>query len=88
MKVLENLLFHSNISYTAHDHDFSSAIGTALAWGYRQPPWAPLYTPSGKFYSWQGYGNPAQELEEGGNTLMPTLLLLSILHWTGIFYLN
>ena len=69
VKVLENLLFHSNISYTAHDHDFSSAIGTALAWGYRQPPWAPLYTPSGKFYSWQGYGNPAQELEEGGNTL-------------------
>lgn len=88
VKVLENLLFHSNISYTAHDHDFSSAIGTALAWGYRQPPWAPLYTPSGKFYSWQGMVIQHKNWKKEEIPFMPTLLLLSILHWTGIFYLN
>lgn len=69
VNILDNLQFHSNISYTAHDRDFSTASGSVLAWGLRQPPWAPLQTPSGKFYSWQGYGNPAQELEEGGNTI-------------------
>lgn len=30
VKVLENLLFHSNISYTAHDHDFLQL--SALLW--------------------------------------------------------
>lgn len=68
VKILENLMFHSNISYIENLRDFSTASGSALAWGLRQPPWAPLLTPSGKFFSWQGYGNPAQDLEEGGDT--------------------
>lgn len=69
LQILDNLAFHSNISYSENNRDYSTASGSALAWAMRQSPWAPLYTPSGNFFSWQGYGNPAQDLEEGGNTV-------------------
>lgn len=68
VQIFDNVAFHTNISYSENIRDFSTQSGSALAWGMRQSPWAPLRTPSGKFYSWQGYGNPAQDLEEGGNT--------------------
>lgn len=68
INILDNLAFHSNLSYSENNRDYSTASGNALAWALRQSPWAPMYTPSGKFLSWQGYGNPAQDLEEGGNT--------------------
>lgn len=69
IQIFKNLAFHSNLSYSESNRDYSTASGSALAWAMRQCPWAPLRTPSGKFLSWQGYGNPAQELEEGGNTI-------------------
>lgn len=68
IQIFKNLAFHSNLSYSENNRDYSTASGSALAWAMRQSPWAPLRTQSGKFMSWQGYGNPAQELEEGGNT--------------------
>ncbi len=68
INILDNLAFHSNISYSENNRDYSTESGSALAWAMRQCPWAPMYTPSGKFFAWQGYGNPAQILEEGGNT--------------------
>jgi TonB-linked SusC/RagA family outer membrane protein len=42
-------------------------LGSALTNVTRQFPYQPVYNPSGQFYGYQGYENPAQYLEEGGN---------------------
>ncbi|WP_429378750.1 SusC/RagA family TonB-linked outer membrane protein [Mucilaginibacter sp. UYCu711] len=42
-------------------------LGSALTNVTRQYPYQPVYNPLGQFYGYQGYENPAQYLEEGGN---------------------
>lgn len=68
INITDNLKFHSNISYEAHDRKFSNSAHRVEGWALLQCPWAPLYNENGDFYAWQGYGNPAQDLEQGGNT--------------------
>lgn len=66
VNIVKTLDFHSNISYESHSRKFSNAAHRVEGWSLLQCPWAPLYTVDGKFLAWQGYGNPAQDFEEGG----------------------
>ncbi|MES2376046.1 MAG: SusC/RagA family TonB-linked outer membrane protein [Bacteroidota bacterium] len=43
-------------------------LGSALTNVTRQYPYQPVYNPQGQFYGYQGYENPAQYLEQGGDS--------------------
>ncbi|UGU15443.1 TonB-dependent receptor [Sinomicrobium kalidii] len=67
----ENLEYDINLSYQANDRNFSSVLGYGQnVWEliYKTRSWAPVYNPEGNFYVFEGFDNPAQVLEEGGNT--------------------
>ena len=45
---------------------------------YKTRSWTPMYNPSGTFYTFEGFDNPAQVLEEGGMVNKTCLLYTSI----------
>lgn len=69
--LLKNLKYDANISYEAIDRDYSTGLDTnegqniwELIW--KEHRWTPLRNPAGNFYTFEGFDNPAQVLEEGG----------------------
>lgn len=71
--ITKNLSYDINVSYDAGDRDYSSAINKDLGqsvWEliYKTRTWTPMYNPEGRFYTFEGFVNPAQALVEGGET--------------------
>lgn len=67
--IFKNLTYDLNLSYEAGDRKYSSGLSEGQnIWEniYKAHSWAPLRNPAGHFYTFQGYDNPAQILEEGG----------------------
>lgn len=65
----KNLTYDVNLSYEASDRNYSSGISEGQnIWEliYKTRSWAPLRNPAGNFYTFEGFDNPAQVLEEGG----------------------
>jgi len=71
IQLRKDLQYDFNLSYEAADRNYSSAIehGQNL-WEliYKTRSWAPVYNPAGRFYTFEGFDNPAQVLEDGGNS--------------------
>ncbi len=73
VEIAKNLNYDINVSYDAVDRDYSSAINKDLGqsvWEliYKTRTWTPMYNPAGRFYTFEGFVNPAQALVEGGET--------------------
>ena len=73
VEIAKNLNYDINVSYDAGDRDYSSAINKDLGqsvWEliYKTRTWTPMYNPAGRFYTFEGFVNPAQALVEGGET--------------------
>jgi len=73
VEITKNLNYDINVSYDAGDRDYSSAINKDLGqsvWEliYKTRTWTPMYNPEGRFYTFEGFVNPAQALVEGGET--------------------
>lgn len=69
IQVLKNLDYEFNLSYEASDREYSTAIERGVnIWEhtYKARSWSPIYNPDGSFYTFQGFNNPAQMLEEMG----------------------
>lgn len=69
IELLKNLTYDVNLSYEASDRSYSSGISEGQnIWEliYKTRTWAPMYNPAGNFYTFEGFDNPAQVLEEGG----------------------
>ena len=67
--ILKNLQYDINLSYEATHRNYSSGISEGQnIWEliYKARSWAPLRNPQGNFYTFEGFDNPAQVLEEGG----------------------
>lgn len=67
--LLKDLTYDLNLSYEAGNHNYSSALTEGQSvWEliFFSRSWAPLYNPAGNFYTFEGFDNPAQVLEEGG----------------------
>jgi len=65
----DKLTYDINLSYEADNRNYSSGISESQnIWEliYKARSWAPLYNPKGNFYTFEGFDNPAQILEEGG----------------------
>lgn len=75
IQVLKNLDYDLNLSYEASSRNYSSAISEGQnIWEliYKTRSWAPMYNPAGNFYTFEGFDNPAQVLEDGGGTNLTT----------------
>ncbi|GAA4317772.1 TonB-dependent receptor [Mucilaginibacter gynuensis] len=71
VELRQNLQYDLNFSYEASNRNYSSVLGYGQnLWEliYKTRSWAPMYNPAGRFYTFEGFDNPAQVLEEGGNT--------------------
>jgi TonB-linked SusC/RagA family outer membrane protein len=73
VEIAKNLNYDINVSYDAGDRDYSSAINKDLGqsvWEliYKTRTWTPMYNPAGRFYTFEGFVNPAQALVDGGET--------------------
>lgn len=69
--IRKNVQYDLNLSYDANDRYYSSGIDQGQTiWEliYKTRSWAPLRNPAGHFYVFEGFDNPAQVLEEGGNS--------------------
>jgi len=70
--ITKNLQYDFNLSYEANNRNYSSGIseGQQNIWEliYKTRSWAPLRNPAGRFYTFEGFDNPAQLLEEGGES--------------------
>lgn len=67
----KNLQYDFNLSYEANNRNYSSGISEGQnIWEltYKTRSWAPLRNPAGRFYTFEGFDNPAQVLEEGGES--------------------
>lgn len=81
IQILSNLSYDINLSYEASDRKYSSAISEGQnIWEiiYKTRSWTPMYNPAGRFYAFEGFDNPAQVMEEGGEST----------HTTGSFTFN
>ena len=76
IQIVKGLDYELNLSYGASDRLVSSGInqGTDNLWElmYKARCWQPMYNPAGGYYTFQGYTNPAQAVEEHGNTTKTT----------------
>ncbi|WP_029906830.1 TonB-dependent receptor [Prevotella sp. 10(H)] len=93
IELMKNLDLDINLSYEASSRNYSSVIGDGMnIWEliYKNYSWAPMLNPAGEYYSFQGYGNPAQFLEEGGKSNMTTgnFTINNQLRWQVIDGLN
>lgn len=71
IEILKNLQYDLNLSYEASSRNYSSGISEGQnIWEliYKARSWAPVYNPAGNFYTFEGFDNPAQVLEEGGRS--------------------
>ncbi|MFV0420340.1 MAG: SusC/RagA family TonB-linked outer membrane protein [Dysgonomonas sp.] len=71
IEIVKNLDYDLNVSYEASSRDYSSGIGQGQnIWEliYKTRSWAPMYNPEGNFYTFEGFDNPAQVLEEAGES--------------------
>lgn len=69
IELLKNLTYDFNLSYEAANRNYSSGLNHGQnIWEliYKTRSWAPLRNPAGNFYTFEGFDNPAQVLEEGG----------------------
>jgi hypothetical protein len=71
VQIAKNLSYDLNVAYDAGDRQYSSAISRGqsvweLIWKTRT--WAPMYNPDGNFFTFEGFLNPAQAVEQGGET--------------------
>lgn len=69
VELFKNLSYDLNLSYEASNRDYSSGLTEGQnIWEliYKTRSWAPLRNPSGTYYTFEGFDNPAQVLEEGG----------------------
>ena len=69
IELAKNLTYDFNMSYEASTRKYSSGLTEGQnIWEliYKSRSWAPLYNPAGNFYTFEGFDNPAQVLEEGG----------------------
>ena len=69
IEIFKNLQYDINLSYEAGNRNYSSGISEGQnIWEliYKARSWAPLRNPDGNFYTFEGFDNPAQVLEEGG----------------------
>lgn len=93
IEIIKNLNYDVNISYEAGDRSYSSGIteGQTL-WEliYKTRSWAPMYNPAGNYYTFEGFANPLQLLEQGGNTTQTTgnFTINNMLTWQVIDGLN
>ncbi len=93
IQIVKNLDYDLNISYEASSRDYSSGISEGQnIWEliYKTRSWAPLRNPAGTFYTFEGFDNPAQVLEEGGLSTLTTgnFTFNNQLHWQVIDGLN
>lgn len=65
--LLENLKFDANISYDYLTIKEPSQIDDAISNALKVFSYIPLKNPAGNYYGYQGYENPFQEVEMGGN---------------------
>ncbi|WP_111307280.1 TonB-dependent receptor [Confluentibacter sediminis] len=65
-KLLDKLNIQTRTNFENNITKEPTQLGTALTDVPRQFPYAPVYNLKGEFYGYQGYGNPAQWLAEGG----------------------
>lgn len=75
IQIVKNLDYDLNLSYEASSRNYSSGISEGQnIWEliYKTRSWAPLYNPAGNFYTFEGFDNPAQVLEEGGVSKLTT----------------
>lgn len=75
VELKKNLQYDLNLSYEGADRNHASVIGYGQnVWEliYKTRSWAPLRNPAGNFYTFEGFDNPAQVLEEGGDTRTTT----------------
>ena len=71
--ITKNLQYDFNLSYEANNRNYSSGISEGQnIWEltYKTRSWAPLRNPAGRFYTFEGFDNPAQVLEEGGESAL------------------
>lgn len=69
IEIFKNLTYDLNLVYEASNRDYSSGLTEGQnIWEliYKTRSWAPLRNPAGNFYTFEGFDNPAQVLEEGG----------------------
>nr|WP_230327855.1 TonB-dependent receptor [Parabacteroides distasonis] len=69
VEIFKNLTYDLNLAYEASNRDYSSGLTEGQnIWEliYKTRSWTPMYNPSGTFYTFEGFDNPAQVLEDGG----------------------
>ena len=69
IELFKNLTYDLNLAYDAANRDYSSGLTEGqTVWEliYKTRRWTPMYTPGGNFYTFEGFDNPAQVLEDGG----------------------
>lgn len=75
IELFKNLQYDFNLSYEAANRNYSSGLAQGQnIWEliYKTRSWAPLYNSAGNFYTFEGFDNPAQLLEEGGISELTT----------------
>lgn len=65
--ILENLTLDANISYDYQNIKEPSQLDDAINNALKVFSYVPLRNPEGNYYGYQGYENPFQEVEMGGN---------------------
>jgi TonB-linked SusC/RagA family outer membrane protein len=66
-KISKSLKLDANISYDYLDITEPSQLGDAINNALKVFSYVPLKNPAGNYYGYQGYENPFQEVEMGGN---------------------
>lgn len=66
-RILDNLKLDANVSYDYLDTKTPSDLNDAIDNGLKVFSYVPVRNPEGNYYGYQGYENPFQELEQGGN---------------------
>ncbi|WP_165877866.1 SusC/RagA family TonB-linked outer membrane protein [Pedobacter psychrotolerans] len=67
-RLTPKLNLETRTSYTNLGNTNPTDLGNALTNVTRQFPYQPVFNPSGQFYGYQGYENPAQSLSEAGTS--------------------
>ena len=65
--ILDNLKLDANISYDYQNIEEPSQVDDAINNALKVFSYVPLRNPAGNYYGYQGYENPFQEVEMGGN---------------------
>ncbi|WP_198139841.1 TonB-dependent receptor [Pedobacter sp. BAL39] len=71
IELRKNLIYDLNLSYEASNRRYASVLEHGQSvWDliYKTRSWAPMHNPAGNFYTFEGFDNPAQVLEAGGDS--------------------